>query len=141
MAFPPLPKPPIQLPKFTQDQMDTMFMWTVLGFGAWLAYKNYQSPDAKRYIEGDELYETVKRTLKTDAPHDDSLDIQSKRLDRIAKSFDEDLIERGTRFEMERTGGDELIAKRAAVENLTRDSDYYDGIKVIDEILSPRRVG
>lgn len=142
MAFPPPPKKPsFQIPKFTQDQKDRMFMWSVLGFGAWLFYKNYQSPEAKSYIEGDELYDTVKRNLKTDSPHDNSLDIQSKRLDQIAKSFDESIIERGTHFEMERTGGDALVAKRAAVENLTRDSDYYDGLKIVDEIMTPRRTG
>jgi len=133
-----LPKAP--LPKVTQEQKDKMFMWTVLGFGVWLLYKNHRSQETTRYIEGDDLYESAKRTFRTEAPSDDSIDIQGKRLDRIAKSFDEDLIERGTQFEMERTGGDALVAKRAAVENLTRDSDYYDGLKLVDGIMS-RRVG
>jgi hypothetical protein len=127
MSFPPPPKnqqrPLLDLP---QDQKDKIFAWGVLAFGAWLFYKNFRSEAAQKYIEGDPLYEEARRVLKTDAPHDDSIDIQSRRLDRIAKSFDPQVIERGVRLEMENTGGDELVARRAVVENLTRDPDHYD---------------
>lgn len=111
-----------------QEQKDSIFMYGILGLGLYLLWKNRELKiPQQEYTSGDELYDKVKNTLTTDAKPNDSLDVVSRRLDHISKTFDPKAIERGTRFEMQRVGN-EIVARSQAIHHLTHDPDYYEGI-------------
>lgn len=119
-------RPLLDLP---QDQKDSIFMYGVIGLGLYLLWKNREiKVPQQQYVSGDALYDQVKTTLAADVKPNDSLDVVSRRLDRISKTFDTKAIEQGTKFEMQRVGN-EIVARSQAIQHLTHDPDYYDGLE------------
>lgn len=123
-----------KLQEISPEKKEKIVFFGMMGLGVFLLLKN-RAPNALKEetrletLTEEEIGSQMKDILTRHIGTDDGLKQVARKLDARAAHFDKGAVDRGTTIEMKRIKN-ALVAKNRALQNLSQDPEYYDGVEI-----------